>query len=268
MDRQQVPAIISDLSQQERSVLRQRQEVLTEALSHLGQAAMNTGKEEKAFALLSLIREVTGQNIAIGAEFQLYYDPRPEVLSPESSEVARSKALRARSIQGINVTIGQDVNAYQDYGQDIGFKQEHKLARLGRPLTEQEENMLWVRLRSQYCNPPGGKVRIFWDLSTHVINGKDYNFGEKVELISDPVDEVVLRQYFDEAIENGLVMSSNLHFGAIECLKHNGKIRTIAVLSREMAEKGFRFPELRQIASDQLIDAVLYSVITNAPIVH
>jgi len=164
------------------------------------------------------------------------------------------------------VAMAADVNFYHYDFLNRQFHQSYKFDRLGQNITDQEFLNLWEKLKLQYCQPPGGKIRVIWDNAVVMLNGQVFNFHDRLEIISGPIDLVLLWDYLLEARENGLLYSSNSHFGLFECLVHNGQIKTIAALSDEEIVQGLTFESKRMspVASD--LKAALMLVLGNRPL--
>lgn len=249
---------------QRREVIRLRQEQLQAALAHINHLYLSTSKESKAQVFLEMIYELSGQKLKVGEKVSLYIDNEPEPISRSAQEVARHKALqplRNKQDDEVAASIGADINGYVEMGGLL--VPQHKLERLGRPLSVQEFEQVRKTLVDQYCYPENGQVRVVWDVATEMINGTQTSLGDKIEIISEPVDEELLYQYVMQAWESGLILTSNLHFGALECLIENGKIQSVAILPAEMEKQGTTFQEVRTRADSQMLGLITQAVIAN-----
>lgn len=262
----QFPNVISGQTRAERQSFQSRVERIFEALSHVSQLEMNTGKEEKAKQLLQFIAKMTGQQLEIGDHVKLFVDDHPEPKSYSAAKVARHKALQPRRYKQDSgfVTTGQDVNGF--IAKNGVVQPSHKFDRLGRELSDQELENVFDDLINVYCFPHDGQVRVLWDLSTHVINGREYNFGDVIEVISAPVDRELLWKYLLEARQNGLLYKSNMHFAALECVVENDKILSVSVLSREMQLRGYTLGHMRRAPYQSMLEDITTSVVTNVPV--
>jgi hypothetical protein len=230
-----------------------------------------SGKPEKVAAQLSLIKHYLGVDLPKDRILS-YSDSQDEKKFRRALDVAHWKALQPRrnrdgihgTVIGDPVTSGGDINAFRwRSGQ---FVQEHKFDRQ-RTHFENPGRVDRVKrdLINEYCHE--GIIQTVWDAGTHIINGTDHQFGDKIEVISEPVDRELLVQYLDYAFASGLFYTSNLHFAALECLIENGKVKSAAFLPKELEDQKVTFRQMRQInPTPQLLQQALHSVITNAPI--
>lgn len=135
------------------------------------------------------------------------------------------------------VVAAADINFYQRNLETRGWDQSHKFEREGK-LHDSEIIKVWEEMKQFYCFPKSGKIDVLWDNSVVMLNGKAFNFHDRLQIKSAPIDPILFDQYMHEALENGLFYSANTHFGLLECLFANGKINTIAVLSNEEMARG------------------------------
>lgn len=233
---------------------------------------IGTGKPEKANAQLDLIEQYLGLKLLLNEGAFLLNPGKKEMKSPEALRVARSKAedvlLYQRSIQGEQqgeiIAAGADVNAFRMMnGVEV---QSHKLARLPSEVVRVNAEHIRKQLIEEYTNPPEGVVRIRWDLGMHVINGTNHAFGDEIEILSKPIDKELLEAALDEAMASGLFLSSNLQFAAIECLRENGKIFSVAFLPQELKMQGKTLQNMRQTPTEELLNRAQRSIVANIPV--
>ena len=256
----------SDLGNLEKNILRLRQEQLVQLLEHIHTLHINSSKEAKTLAFIQIIFDLTGRRMKIGEEVRMYEDGEREPILTHAIDIAAVKAVRAlRGNQGAGIAAyGADVNAHIENGEVGVMKQQHKLERLGEELKDHELIDLYHKMKQQYCHPRGMRVRIIWDIASQFINGKTLSSSDKIEIISNPIDPHIFDQFFFDAVKNGLLLSSNLHFGAIECLVAHGKIKSIAILSRELEDAGYSFEKVRQTDTGLFVVA-MNSILDNTP---
>lgn len=235
---------------------------------------INTGKEAKAAAILTLIKEHTGIVLTLMKEAFLYQDDQYEISHSDALTVAQWKAVQPRrnpnGIQGEFskdvevVTAGSDVNAFMYNGDRI--QQQHKYERTKHQFTDVKLESTLKELMDQYCFPNSGEVRVVWDLGTHIINGVDHQFGDQIEVVSKPVNPALMKQYITQALQNGLFWSSNQHFAAMECLIENGGVTSVSFLPKELRHNGIDFKRMRQTPTPGLLHQALHSIVTNTPL--
>ncbi len=268
--------LVSDLFQREKRVRLDRKKCFRELLTDIATLYINTGKPDKALAIVELIANLIGEKLAINEGIELVLDEHDEPAYKTADAVAMTKAVRAQQkIDGErallfpteNAYMGSDVNAFTI--NDGVPRQQHKLERFNQKISWEKFVAVRQQLIQEYCHPLSGQVRIIWDLATHVINGKDHTFSDDIEVISAPIDQELLEIYLWDAwmngSKNGLMMKSNLHFAAMECLIENGQICSIAILPEELKVQGYVYEDLRQGPTPSILAVALYSIITNKP---
>jgi hypothetical protein len=274
---------------QEEGVRSFRKEQLRELMSDLSALVINTGKANKAEALADLINCLTGQ-LMVPREVICFADRNPEQCAPRAATVAQSKVsnlmedlkiypehshnLNGESDQDLNLLLGRmvlyagsDVNSFIKEG-DGKFRQNHQLAReYGDNLPDKKFWQMREQLQKEFCFPESGQVVLRWDIASHLVNGREHVFSDLIEVVSKPVDPQLLDKYLFKAWENKLVLYSNQHFAALECLIENGKIISTSHLPRELEEEGV---ELADFATNEIspmiLSAFLHSVINNTPV--
>lgn len=285
-----MPTIFSNERRREQEgVRRARKEEWLLLLRDFSVLGVNTGKAEKALALAQLIKNLTGRDLFQEGEVLLYGDPNQEIVAPRAARVAQNKAKRIavdyrdhphhyQTLEGqrpadldlllsqLVLFAGADVNGFIE--QNGILQPEHKLARVfDQELPEEHFWQVREQLRQKFCFPSNGQVRVVWDLATHVINGRVHTFEDMIEIISQPVDPELLDQYLHAAWQSGLILSSNLHFAAIECLIEQGQIISSAYLPGELATKGHNLADFRQTGlKDPEAETFGYSIVANVPV--
>jgi len=273
---------------QEEGVRVQRKEQLRELMIDLNILAVNTGKISKAEAIADLINALTGQ-LLVSKEVICFSDPNQEQCAVRSADVAKSKVDNLvkdlwvhpehfGTIDGtdsdLNLLLsqfilfaGSDVNAFiQEVDGD--WQQNHKLIRqFPEGLPDERFWQLREQLRQQYCFPESGRVVVRWDMASYLLNGQGHTFSDLIEVVSQPVDPEILDQYLFEAASNGLLLNSNQHFAALECLIANGKIISTSHLPLELEEQGLNLADFASFEfSPAVLSAFLHSVINNTPV--
>lgn len=276
------------LSQEER-VRSFRKEQLRELMIDLSALVINTGKESKAEALADLINRLTGQ-LLVSREVICFSDRNLEQYATRAATVAQSKVsnlirdledhpehshnLNGESDQDLNLLLGQmvlyagsDVNSFIKEGDDK-FRQNHQLAReYGDHLPDEKFWQMREQLQKEFCFPESAKVVLRWDIASHLVNGREHVFSDLIEVVSKPVDPQLLDKYLLKAWENKLVLYSNQHFAALECLIENGKIISTSHLPRELEEEGAQMADFAtNEISPMILSAFLHSVINNTPV--
>jgi hypothetical protein len=249
-----------------------RTEQLQDALEITKLLVINSQKQPKVDAQISLIEEHTGQQLEFGKQVLTYKDPYPEHSSSSALEVARNKAYRPRrNPQGFDfemdhsvATTGADINAWVWEPNQDRLLQEHKFDRQRKAFNDQRVEQEISRLIRLYSGKQ--KTANIWDVGWHIKNGADHQIGDKIEVRSKPIDRELLTLYIMQALENGLFYSSNLHIAALECLAENGQMESIAFLPKEFQDQGIEFTEMRQAPTKDLTDRALHSVIANVPV--
>jgi len=252
----------------ESRVAKERKLKMLRAFSEIAYLFICTGKIEKAIEVLDRIERITGQE----PETYLYESEKNEPFNQPALLIARFKAIQAQiellaQEYGEIASYGGDVNAFVESESGL-LLPSHKLARSRRELADEEYGNLVEQKVKEYCYPEKGYVRIVWDLASYMINGQEFGFGDVIEIISKPVDEKLLRQKMQEAKKNGLLMSSNLQFGALECLIENDLIVSVAILPYEL-KRQFELKEMRSHQAGQdrkLLSELLQNIIANSPL--
>jgi hypothetical protein len=274
---------------QEEGVRQSRKEQLRALMTDLSALVINTGKASKAEALADLINRLTGQ-MMVPKEVICFSDPNQEQCAIRAAKVAQSKVLNlikdlknhpehSHTIDGANdpdlnlllsqmlLFAGSDVNSFI-VKPDGNWRQNHQLARqFPEALPEEKFWQLREQLRQEFCFPESGRVVLRWDIASHLVNGSGHVFSDLIEVVSQPVDPDLLDQYLFTALENNLILESNQHFAALECLMENGKIISTSHLPRELEERGANLPDFASNEiSPTVLSAFLYSVINNTPV--
>jgi hypothetical protein len=275
---------------QEEEVRALRKEQLRYLMCDLSALVINTGNKNKALALANLINSLTGQKL-VSREIICFADPNQEALEARAAAVARSKVKNliedlnscpehCHTIDGtpgsedldlllsqLALFAGSDVNSFIQE-EDGSWFQNHQLARhYSESLPEEKFWQLRERLRKQFCFPKNNKVVVRWDIASYLVNGQDHSFSDLIEVTSQAVDPDLLDMYLFAAIDNGLILESNQHFAALECLIENGKIISTSHLPRELEEGGANLADFASFdVSPVVLSAFLYSVVNNTPI--
>lgn len=274
---------------QEKEIRSMRKEQLRGLMSNLGALVINTGKKDKALALADLINRLTNQHF-VAQEIICFSDPNQEQPATRAITVARSKVNNlikdveyhpehCHTIDGENdqelhfllsqlvLFAGSDVNSFirQADGQ---WRQKHQLARqYSENLPEEKFWQLREQLRQEFCFPSTGQVVLRWDIASHLVNGRGHSFSDLIEVVSHPLDPELLDRYLFQAFDNGLVLESNQHFAALECLIENGRIISTSHLPKELEEEGLQVADFATFnISPVILSAFLHSVINNTPV--
>ncbi len=291
-----VTVFSSERLSQEEGVRSSRKAQLRELMSDLSALVINTGKASKAEALADLINRLTGQEL-IPKEIICFSDHNPEQCATRAATVAQSKvahlmadlnnqaeashssnresdSLRRESDQDLNLLLsqmilyaGSDVNSFIKEA-DGNFRQNHQLGReYGANLADEKFWQIREQLQEEFCFPASGQVVLRWDIASYLVNSRAHVFSDLIELVSLPVSPQLLDQYLFEARDNNLILNSNQHFAAFECLIENDKIISTSHLPRELEEQGVQLADLAtNDISPIVLSAFLYSVINNTPI--
>jgi hypothetical protein len=274
---------------QEEEIRVSRKQRLRELMTDLSALIINTGNKNKALALADLINRLTGQ-LLVSREVICFSDPNQEQCAIRAATVAQSKVNNlmadlkihpehTQTIDGINnhnldlllsqivLFAGSDVNSFIKETDDH-WRQNHQLARqYSERLPDEKFWQLRERLRQEFCFPASGRVTLRWDIASQLVNGRKHIFSDLIEVVSLPVEPELLDRYLLEALNNNLVLESNQHFAALECLMENGKIISTSHLPRELEEQG---AQLADFASNDIspvvLSAFLYSVVNNTPV--
>ncbi len=279
----------SERFSQEEKIRSLRKEELRKLMNDLGALVINTGKKDKALALADLINRLTGQ-LLVSREVICFSDPNQEQHAQRAATVAQSKVnnlikdfkshpehcytIDGNLDQDLNFLLsqlvlfaGSDVNSFiqQENGD---WRQNHQLARrYGVELPEEKFWQLREQLRQDFCFPSNNKVVLRWDIASHLVNGHEHTFSDLIEVVSEPIDPELLDRYLFQALKNGLVLESNQHFAALECLIENGRIISTSHLPQELEKEGAELADFATFNSSPLIlSAFLHSVINNTPV--
>lgn len=160
--------------------------------------------------------------------------------------------------------LGADVNFWQCIEPGV-WKQQHKLDRLGRELSDQEFLALAENMKEFYCHPKEGCSQVMWDIGVVVLNGAAHEFRDQIEIISEPIDEWLFWQYLFDARQSGKLYSYNPHFALIECLIENDKIKSLAVISKEERMRGLTIAQKRFKPTQADLGVVQGSIKGNRP---
>ncbi len=284
-----VTIFASERLAQEERVRLSRKEQLRELMNDLSALVINTGKASKAEALADLINRLTGQ-LMVPEEVICFSDRNPEQCASRAATVAQSKVANlmvdlknqtepghrsdSASDQALNLLLsqmilyaGSDINSFIKEA-DGNFRQNHQLGReYGANLPDEKFWEIREQLRKEFCFPASGRVVLRWDIASHLVNGRAHVFSDLIEVVSLPVNPQLLDQYLFEARDNNLILNSNQHFAALECLIENGKIISASHLPRELEEQGAQLADFAtNDISPALLSAFLHSVVNNTPV--
>lgn len=264
-----------------------RREQIYAALNDYTRIVAMTSKEEKVWHILKFLRKIMESDVPN----LKYQAPRlPELASKNVKQVAEAKAaqifghgdhvdelhpatqelasrlsdlislshfiksegfdLIRQALPAGTIALAADVNFYIDEAKK--WQQSHKLERKGGEVSQQEQLRLLTEMKQRYCFPRSEKIHVMWDNALVMLNGQVFSFHDRIEVISAPIDPELFDFYMNEALENGLFYSANTHFGLLECLIANQKIKTVAVLSDEEVARGLTIKDkrLRPIETD------------------
>ncbi|GEM_PF-3419451 len=273
----------------EEGVRAHRKEQLRELMADLSALVINSGKKKKALALADLINRLTGQ-LLVPREVICFSDPNQEQCAVRAAEVARSKVnnlikdvkqypehcqtVDGSDNQDLNLLLsqlvlfaGSDVNSFI-YQEDGSWQQNHQLARQYPEGLPEEKFWQWrEQLRQDFCFPSSGQVVLRWDIASQLVNGQEHTFSDMIEVVSKPIAPELLDRYLLEAYNSGLILESNQHFAALECLMENGQIISTSHLPRELEDEGARLADFSTFnISPAILSAFLHSVINNTPV--
>jgi len=281
--------------QAEQAARLERKKALLLTFEGIFKLVINTGKHAKALEALRVVQALVSPDISFanGGVLQLA-STQDEPATEHAVDAARYKAELARHeyveslypelqfllnrlhdtlvsnqeqlfqeiLKGI-IFLGADTNSY------IDGVQHHKLEREHSVLPEFPENAyeeLRRELYATYVYPKNGRVQVLWDFASVMINGITHTFIDKVEVIAGPLDRELVDLYLADALADGKILSSNTHLAAFEMLRASGKIVSVALLSQELARRGFKIEEVRQSPQPELLSAIQRSIDTNATI--
>lgn len=292
----------SDRSQQIVWADQQRREEFYTALADYDQIVAMTGKPEKVLHLMRFLERIVKSN---GIDLVTQSPHLPELASTNVNQVAQAKAVQIFgqtehvdsthpatkelaerlsnlitfthfvTTEGLNlirqalpsglIALAADVIFYQSDDETLQWRQSHKLERRGGEVSSQEKVRLITEMKQFYCFPKSGEIRVFWDNSMVMLNGRVFNFHDRLEIISAPIDPVLFDFYINQAFENGLFYSANTHFGLLECLIANQKIKTVAVLSDEEVSRGLTIKDKRMRPIETDLPVLLAAIKGNRP---
>jgi hypothetical protein len=266
-----------------------RKEQLRQLMCDLNALVINTGNKNKALALVDLINRLTNQQM-VSREIICFADPNQEKRATRATTVARTKvknliqdleshpehchSVNGESNSEINFLLsqlilfaGSDVNSFIKEP-DGTWQQNHQLSRqYPDELPEEKFWQLREQLRQQFCFPENNQVVLRWDIASHLVNGRDHSFSDLIEVVSRPVDPELLDHYLFKSLDNGLILESNQHFAALECLIDNGKIISTSHLPLELEEQGANLADFASFeVSPVVLSAFLHSVLNNTPV--
>jgi|GEM_PF-4921385 len=162
-----------------------------------------------------------------------------------------------------NLAIGADVNFFLK-GPDGYWQQGFNLERLGRKLSVAEEQQLHDRLKQVYCFGPSNQVEVVWPLAAVWINSeKSKPFWNLLKVVSKLIDPELFEVYWQKAKADGKIYSANPHFGLLECLRDQGQILAMGILSNEEAELGLNIRHKMTAPSSDLMENAESAVIGN-----
>ena len=256
---------------------------LQDAFAEISHLVVNTGTHMKAEAAATIAANLVNPNIRLDSD-RVIIQPskKEEPTSLWARQVSRFKAKTAREeyvadqmddpnfffAQLANVVFyGADINAFTEDPETGLVVPSHKKAReFPVTLPESEYVKLRDKLYRHYVNPPGGKVRVIWDISASTINGRNHDFTDLVEVIADPLDAELLEIYLDQAVADGKILNSNTHLAAFEMLCESHKIKTTSRLPYELRKKGYKFADFRQSPKPEELLAIRRSINNNQPV--
>jgi len=285
--------------QAEQEARRERKKALQEAFREITKLVVNTGKYPKAKAAMDIVVALVDPHIHFdnGRVLQLP-STQDEPMLHRAADVAIYKAELARDeylegqfpdliflLQQLNIAllsnlddaliqellkgvifVGGDINAFIANPGTSELQQHHKLERDFSVLSEATYLKIREKLYQTYVYPENGQIRVVWEISMVTVNGRNHEFTDLVEVIANPIDAELLEIYLRAALANGMILKSNTHLELFELLCESGKIKTVAKLSKELANKGYGFVQLRQSPKPEELQAILRSINSNAPV--
>lgn len=289
------PRIIPD----RREVRRARKEALRAAFTSINQLCVNTGKLDKVLELSKLIQTLVNPQITIpNGNVQQLKATDSEPALPSASEVATHKARLAKErylqssqtelmflmqqfnlalqndvddqvlealLKGI-VFVGSDINVFIKNPISQQMEQHHSKERHTEVIAAEDFSALRKSLYETYVAPKNDRIKVIWEIATAVINGQTHAFSDYVEVIADPIDAELLDFYLQQALADGKILSSNTHLALFELLCASGKMKSVAILSKEMRDKGYSFADVREKPTPEVLAAITYSINTNSPV--
>lgn len=260
-----------------------RREELRQAFAAIATLVINTGTHTKAEAAASIAAALVNPSIKLDSPAVIIQpSTKEEPVSPYAIQVAAFKARSAREEyveKRMNestfmfaqlaqvVFYGADINAFAQNPSTGILEQSHKKSReFPVSLPESAFMQLRAKLYQHYIYPPSGFVRMVWDISEDIFNGKEHQFSDLVEIIAKPLDAELLELYLQYAVADGKILNSNTHLAAFEMLMESGKIQTTARLSNHLLAKGYRFADFRQSPKQEELIAIKQSIVGNQPV--
>lgn len=160
---------------------------------------------------------------------------------------------------------GADVNFWRFDADAHDWKQELKLDRLGREVTDTEFLTMAEHMKAFYCFPKSGEVKVLWDIGVMVLNGAAHEFHDQIEIISEPIDEWLFWKYILKARESGDLYGMNPHLPLIECLIENDRVKFLSAVSFEDVQAGLSHKRKRFKPSKADLAVVVASIKGNRP---
>lgn len=161
------------------------------------------------------------------------------------------------------LAIGADVNFFRKEA-DGAWRQGFKLDRLGRDLTEVEEIGLHDRLKQLYCFSAEKTVEVMWPIAAVWVSPENSQaFWNLLKIVSKSIDPELFEVYWQMAKKDGKIYSTNPHFGLIECLKSQGQIISMGILSNEESKLGLTLEQKMIAPTPSKLKTVESGIVAN-----
>ena len=162
-----------------------------------------------------------------------------------------------------NLGIGVDVNFFLK-GPEGKWQQGFNLERLGRKLSQTEEQQLHDRLKQVYCYSSQHQVEVVWPMAAVWINSeKSKPFWNLLKIVAKSIDPELFEVYWQKAKADGKIYTANPHFGLLECLRDQGQVISMGILSNEEADLGLNISQKMVTPANDLMEKAESAVIGN-----
>lgn len=226
---------------------------------------MNTSKPVKASQLSEFIQTITHQNIPV--QILDATDREPDLIS--SRDVALIKAKQGKRLlpeekRETTTVFAGDTNffVYSD-----GWKQWKKLERLGRELTQSEIMDIYNELLNLFVYQRNGNVKLCWEVSVGGINGGSHALSELIYVETKPVPKELFDIFFFDAVDNGLLYSSNARLACIEMLISSGSIVKTSIVPRGDKNQKISDPKVLSRRLDlEISERIVKDILSTIPL--
>ena len=126
---------------------------------------------------------------------------------------------------------------------------------------------IYKELLDLFVYQKNGNLKLCWEVSVGGINGGSHVLSELIYVETKPVPKELFDIFFFDAVDNGLLYSSNARLACIEMLVSSGSIVKTSILPRGDKNPGTNDPKVLSRRLDlEISERIVKDILSTIPL--